>query len=864
MDLPPAPTHGMTNSSALQSRNTSVRGSGHVNGTRGRTNGLVNGNGRTNGLGNGVGRTNGLVNGVGRTNGLTNGLTNGVRPPNGQPARPLFRSVTRRDLRAAYGIFGGSVAVMLLLSLLLGTQVPPAPPYVFAVDGNFTEWRYVPLNAGPVDSGPAQANLLAYAVHAEGSQLFAYAKTRGPLFAGPTVSSVYVLVHDPARPGYDAPETDAEFVAEIWGWNGALQGTLLRQWNGAADRDNASALQPVGPFPAIAVGDEIELALDRNLIGFDPALQAVVAAHASEVLGLGAVVGLSPGALVVEEAPLTNVLSGPTPVLQLTFRALARDIRVNGVTFDLVGGGTVLSLALPFWVAAGQNTTQTVTLDPGLLPAGQFVTLRVSAVDAVTTANGTAVPTTIAGPEARAYIQILPAAKTIDGVFNDWTNTTPDPIDPIPDHLDIVASAMSVPGNAYFYLETRGDILAGAILPERRLPLPPTNGSVPPPLWLPRRAGLDVLRAYVETDSGNVSGQSIGAITANRMIEVTGRLGQIRSTSLFTWNSTTSNWDLVSELPNVAFAGTQIEASVSAAFLGPVFNPLTVFAMSDWSRSWDITDVPIPSNAPSLMVSVGPLHANPPNQISATLLVNTPAIDGNCASSGGEYNGASMGSNAALRFFVGRRDDTQFVYLCIQVTADTAGNKNDWGEIIFDTLHNGGSTPQVDDKLFYVFGNGDAVLKRWQGNGVGWDPQCLACDLGDAGASRFAANEFYEFKIRYTDVWGTLLPTGNQTAGFAIIAYDFNAGVAYGWGGPAINENVPDTWGHLFYPIPEFPMPALAAVAMVIIPIVRRRRRAVAPTGVSRGQDATELKVFPSSADGDRAEVAKLGPTRQI
>src|SRR2546430_12217022 len=276
----------MTNSSALQSRNTSVRGSGHVNGTRGRTNGLVNGNGRTNGLGNGVGRTNGLVNGVGRTNGLTNGLTNGVRPPNGQPARPLFRSVTRRDLRAGYGIFGGSVAVMLLLSFLLGTQVPPAPPYVFAVDGNFTEWRYVPLNAGPVDSGPAQANLLAYAVHAEGSQLFAYAKTRGPLFAGPTVSSVYVLVHDPARPGYDAPETDAEFVAEIWGWNGALQGTLLRQWNGAADRDNASALQPVGPFPAIAVGHEIRLALDPNLLGFPPALQAGGAAPTPEVLRL--------------------------------------------------------------------------------------------------------------------------------------------------------------------------------------------------------------------------------------------------------------------------------------------------------------------------------------------------------------------------------------------------------------------------------------------------------------------------------------------------------------------------------------------------------------------------------------------------
>src|SRR5207245_7293918 len=140
------------------------------------------------------------------------------------------------------------------------------------------------------------------------------------------------------------------------------------------------------------------------------------------------------------------------------------------------------------------------------LPACHDVTLRGTAVEAVTTANGTAVPSTISGPEARAYVQTLPAAKTIDGVFNDWVNTTPDPIDPIPDHLDIVASAMSVPGNAYFYMETRGDILAGSILPERRLPLPPPNGSFPPPLWLPRRAGLDVLRAYAEPDSGNGSG----------------------------------------------------------------------------------------------------------------------------------------------------------------------------------------------------------------------------------------------------------------------------------------------------------------------------------------------------------------------
>src|SRR5712691_1372827 len=863
MDPTLVPPQGLTSRQAVGSGNGPIRGSGHVNGTRGRTNGLANGIGRTNGLVNGVGRTNGL------TNGLSNGIgrTNGVRCADSRSARRLFRSVSRRDVRAAYGIFGGSVAIMLIFAFFLGTQAPPAPPYVFAVDGNFTEWRHVPINSDPANSGPPQGDLLAYAVHAEGKQLFVYGKTRGPLFEGPTASSVYVLIHDSNRSGYNAPEIDAAFVAEVWGWNSTLQGTVLRQWNGATDRDNASALQPVGSFPAIAVGDEFELALDRDVIGFDPSLREVVAARASDILDVGAIVGLSPGSLAIDETVLTNVVSGPTPVLQLRFRALATDIRVNRVSFALVGGGIVPVSPPSFVVAAGTEANRTVVFDPGSLPAGQFITLRVSAVDAAIPTTGTPVPTTVTGPEARLYVQTLPAGKTIDGVFNDWVNTTPDPVDPIPDHLDILRSATSVPGNGYFYLDTRGTILAGSILPERRLPIPPTNGppSPPtPPIPLPRRAGVDILRAYVETDNRTLIGQSIGGITANRMIEVTGRLGQIRSASLFAWNVTTSTWDRVSELPNVASVGTQIEASVSASFLGPVFNSTTVFAMSDWSRTWDITDVPVRSNAPSLMSVPSPLHAVLPDQISATLLTNTPTVDGKCDTFPGEYNGGSIGSNVNLRFTVGRRDDTQFLYICLQVTADTTSSKSDWGEIVFDTLHNGGTATQTDDRLFFVFGAGSNTLISWQGNGAGWDPVCASCDPGDAGASRFSTNEFYEFKVRYTDVWGTLTPIDSQTAGFAIIANN-NPGIHYTWGGPAVSDTIPDTWGHLFYPIPEFPTLAFGgALAAIFIPILqRRRRRAGARTADARRQSVARLKVFPAADDGDGAEVAKPGPTRQ-
>ena len=858
MNGPFAEAQGFTSLSALGSGNGPARG-GVVNGSRGRTNGLAKGIGRTNGLANGVGRTNGLVNGIGRTN----GLVNGVRPPDGRSARTRFRSVTRRDIRAAYAIFGTSVAIMLILSFLLGTPAPTRPAFVFAVDGNFAEWQHVPINVDPPNSGPGQGDLLAYAVHAEASQLFVYGKTRSPLFEGAAVSSVYVLIHDPNKTGYLAPELDAEYVAEIWGWNSTLQGTLLRGWNGAADRDNASELQPTGGFAAASVGNQFEMALDRNEIGWDPSIQVAVAARAADVLDEGAVVGLTPGALAIDEFPLTNVVSGATPVLQVKFRALATDIRVDRVSFGLVGGGSVQPLPLPFWITAGQEVTRTVVLDPGSAPAGQFIRLRVGAVTAVSTMNGTVAPTTILGPEARVYVQALPTGKTIDGVFNDWTNTTPDPVDPVPPSLDILASAMSVPGSGYFYMETRGPILAGSILPERRLPSPPIAGAPPsPPIPLPRRAGMDVMVAYISTDDRNATGPSVGGISANRKMEVTGRLGTIRSAALFAWNSTTSTWDRLPETPNVASAGTQIEASVSASFLGPVFNPRTVFAMSDWSRTWDLTDVPIRSNAPALMGAPSPLHAVTPDEISATLLANTPAIDGRCASSPGEYLGASIGVNANLQFFVGRRDDTQFVYVCIQVTSDITSSKSDWGELVFDTLHNGGTAPQTDDRLFYVFGNGDNVLKSWQGNGASWDPICPACDPGNVGASRFSTNEFYEFKIRYTDVWGTLTPINNQTAGFAIIAFN-NPGVLYTWGGPAVNENVPDTWGHLFYPIPEFPMPALAAVA-VVIPIVRGlRRRPAARVADSRGQDAPRLDVFPSATHADRAEVAKLGPTRQ-
>jgi len=380
-------------------------------------------------------------------------------------------------------------------------------------------------------------------------------------------------------------------------------------------------------------------------------------------------------------------------------------------------------------------------------------------------------------------------------------------------------------------VRTEGDVLAGALLPERRMlsPPPSANGTTSGPVPLKRNAAEDVLQIFVDSDDRDTMGFTVAGIQADRLVEVRGRNARVTSSGLFVWNGVTWNWEPRGGTVDVALVLGELEASAPASFFGTLNSPRVVFAMTDWAYRTDLTDLPTPASSPSLRLSPTPLHAVPvPDEVDATPLVNVPVIDGNCVSFAGEYSGGTVAANAVITFVVGRRDATQFLYVCIRVTADTTRSASDWGEVIFDTLHDGGAAPQVDDKLFWVFGCGpvscDLTLSAWQGNGAGWNFSCPTCDPGNAGASRLSTFMWYEFRVRYTDVWGTLLPIPTQVAGFAIIAYNFNAGVLNTWGGPAVDENVPDTWGHLYYPIPEFPLPALAAFPVVLIPVLRWRR----------------------------------------
>jgi len=105
-----------------------------------------------------------------------------------------------------------------------------------------------------------------------------------------------------------------------------------------------------------------------------------------------------------------------------------------------------------------------------------------------------------------------------------------------------------------------------------------------------------------------------------------------------------------------------------------------------------------------------------------------------------------------------------------------------------------------------------------------WWIACTVCDPTNQGVASFnGVRVIYEYAIRYTDIWGTLTPSSNQVAGFGVAAVDGPLGSYFWWGSSLMDYGVPDTWGHLA--IPEFPLPAVAAAAGLLLPLVRRMRR---------------------------------------
>ena len=771
----------------------------------------------------------GLINGRGLVNGRgrVNGLINGTGFVNGSAVAEL--RLPQRHLMPRYVAIGVS---MLMLFAVAWVLLQPEEALVSGIDGEVDEWSGIPRFSDGTTTTNQDVLIMSTSTNYDltSGTLFLLVTVRGQAFGDPTeYDTLYAFVDadGDVGTGYDLATIGADYMARVSGFAGTVEDARLLKFTGG-NRADWNGWQVSGPVVAASRGVNVELGVStegmttfdsdgfRVLYAFDDNDRAT--SHTEVPVGGG-----RSALRVTQTAPTDTVGVGIGQiVLRLEFTVLGEGtVQVSQVLLRTDANGSYDSIAA-FAVSGGQPRVEEVRVDTTGLPTGAVVSAGVASVDV-------GVPYAVVGAEARAYVgAALASQKRIDGLFSDWQGPLVDSLDSPPirrPSLDIVSRDGSVVGSDVFlYARLGATPLEGTLAPQvLRRPQPATGGAggggapgpAPPPL-----VGFDFVRFYVNTNESRPGGFPIGSVSADYLIEAKGRGGRILEAAAYRWTGAT--WQR--EGPARALSGST-ELEMSVALPAASFNMTRVVTITaDWSGPADAATAEQTRSRGGLLLV--PL-SNPPGlqTATATPLDVTPTVDANCDTGlSGEYSGADEQDAGNFKFFVGYRLSPNRVFVCIDFDADTQSNPADFGELVLDRSHDGGTAPQTDDRRFNVTVSGGLASEK--GTGSGWTTCGGSCYFpSGAVALNNSAHMVYEFSLSFWDVWATNSTSQALTAGFAIQVHDENAGVDYTWGSSQVNDDTPDSWGHL--EIPEFERAAFAILAMfiLVLPSIRRRRR---------------------------------------
>ncbi len=544
------------------------------------TNGL---GGRTNGLTNGLGgRTNGLTNGLGRTNGLTNGLGSGG---------PVMRS--RRMDDSAISPFRISliivVAFIILVpsSFLLVSQNEAAYSGI-RVDGDFSDWDDSTMYPDSEQHAVASLDIVTCSIGTnDAGSLFLYAAARDNWMSANNADGLMAFIDSDGNPatGYAVRGFGADYLVDVYGWNGAIQGKRLGVFSGQ-DQLNWSAWNWRGINAAFTL-TELEIGISNTAIQMQPAhsiLFMTVRGDAPADI-CDAAIGLGKGSLAVKQiSGDQNGILTSDQAMTLELSATGSAVEVTSVDFAYSGIAAPTVSGLPVTVQPGTPVTLSVTSPLAGLNGGTFVELGVSSV----TCSG--VPTVL-GETFAAYAHSAPGTIRIDGAFADW-NAVPkstDPADVGNPNIDIVQhAAVNSTLSAFFYLRVSatGKMMGGSSVPQARsvtTPGPVEPGQPGTPSPLPKVTGEDITRIYIDTKSG---GQSIGGIGADYMVEIKGKNGRITGRTLYSLPGKTfvMNIDAANNLG-------ELEVGVPQANIGLTGNLSYFMESTDWGGGSDRTAV---------------------------------------------------------------------------------------------------------------------------------------------------------------------------------------------------------------------------------------------------------------------------------
>jgi len=506
---------GLQTRSLLRAAVQTGRINGLVNGSAGRTNGLVNGLGHTNGLSRVFataepeveGRINGL-NALPVLRGATDGLVNGDGFVNGRYARGMPRLASPSAwVRPTVGV-AIAVVVLVLLPLLGSYALQQSAPPGIVIDGLIADWNGVPSYVDADDTATAATDLRGYRVHRLAERLSAYVETRAPLFSSglDAVDSVYLFVDADGSEGtgFEVQGLGAEFVLQVWGWNGIPQGNGLYAWMGGSP-DDFGGFRWVDGVAAERAGSLLELqaflpdlgdfrttlVLTDNAGSIDFAERSVAPDAPSMVLSMA---WTAPPVISVN-GPVANLdvdASGASRLTRVLFAAQGNASAVTYTLFADDGDGVYSPGDLPVASAAPLAGSVTFALDEGVEGRRRFIVTATLGGDPATASLGLR----LLGASTDASLRVSPGALgasyhlaapgvTADGAFADWSGVpiSDDGDDDVSvrgrpfldENIDLRRFALHSGPNVGLLFEVDGRVLGGIDVPYTHAkPLPAT------------------------------------------------------------------------------------------------------------------------------------------------------------------------------------------------------------------------------------------------------------------------------------------------------------------------------------------------------------------------------------------------------
>jgi hypothetical protein len=267
----------------------------------------------------------------------------------------------------------------------------------------------------------------------------------------------------------------------------------------------------------------------------------------------------------------------------------------------------------------------------------------------------------------------------------------------------------------------------------------------------------------------------------------------------------------------------------------------------------------------SSQLSLFAVHAYEGSQIVCPLLLKTPKVDGKWTTSD-EWSDAvvvtlvkSWGSSRnATAYLYAKHDESNFYFLVDFVSA-TSLKTSEGAGITLDPLHNGGNTPQSDDRRFDSSSAGGSMAIGTGGPAWEWGralPKGVEVKITMSNSSSLTRlHQVSEFKIPFA-----VFVEPQDTIGFTAAAYaggyqgssDFKLAT---WPKDDYRD-IPATWGELTLsgnPIPEFGGAWFVMAVIAVLSVSVMSRLANRPTSK---QEARWVQPHETS------DVVTLNPSR--